>query len=243
MNALADKGFDINNPEHIIIVCGDLFDRGDETQEVFDFVSKMSEQNRLVYVTGNHEDLLFDCLKEIFCGKCPGSHHFSNGTVKTIASFCDSSEHIVYDVSKRKFIAEKMQPVLDFISDNCCDYAELGNTIFVHGWVPCYQGLEDFRDATEEDWQRARWNNGMEMWKHRACREEGKTIVCGHWHSSWGWSHISQKYKEFPQITHEDFNKAFKPWFNDGIIAIDACTAYSKQCNVVVFDNGGNVIE
>ena len=30
MLALASKGFDINNPEHKIIVCGDLFDRGDE---------------------------------------------------------------------------------------------------------------------------------------------------------------------------------------------------------------------
>ena len=30
-NALTDKGFDLNNPEHKIILCGDLFDRGSQS--------------------------------------------------------------------------------------------------------------------------------------------------------------------------------------------------------------------
>jgi len=28
MNSLAAKGFDINNPQHKIVLCGDIFDRG-----------------------------------------------------------------------------------------------------------------------------------------------------------------------------------------------------------------------
>lgn len=37
-NALNEKGFDLNNPEHKIILCGDLFDRGSQPKEIIDFV-------------------------------------------------------------------------------------------------------------------------------------------------------------------------------------------------------------
>ena len=36
--SLLDKGFEIDNPEHHLIVCGDLFDRGDQVVELFEFV-------------------------------------------------------------------------------------------------------------------------------------------------------------------------------------------------------------
>ena len=36
-NALKDKGFDLNNPEHKIILCGDLFDRGSQPKEIINF--------------------------------------------------------------------------------------------------------------------------------------------------------------------------------------------------------------
>ena len=39
--ALKEKGFDINNSEHKIIVCGDLFDRGAQAKELQTFGSMM----------------------------------------------------------------------------------------------------------------------------------------------------------------------------------------------------------
>ena len=36
--ALASKGFDLNNNEHKLIICGDAFDRGDDTINVFNFM-------------------------------------------------------------------------------------------------------------------------------------------------------------------------------------------------------------
>lgn len=76
----------------------------------------------------------------------------------------------------------------------------------------------------------------MEMWRYPKCRVDGKTIVCGHWHCSWGWSHIKQDRKEFPQKNQVDWKKSFEPFIDDGIIAIDACTAYSGLCNVIVIE-------
>ena len=69
MTALTEKGFEINNKDHILCICGDLFDRGAQPRQLFEFVKKLRVQDRLVYVTGNHESLLFDCMYEIGCGK------------------------------------------------------------------------------------------------------------------------------------------------------------------------------
>ena len=236
MVALNEKGFEKDNPDHILCICGDLFDRGNQTRELFEFVKELQEQDRLIYVAGNHESLLFDCMEEIYRGQVPSSHHFHNGTVKTICQFCGQSEWIIYDPTWRDKIFEIMQPVLDFISDNCIDYAEIGDHILVHGWVPCYEGLDDFREATSYDWERARWKNGMQMWKNPACRVGGKTVICGHWHCSYGWSHIRQERKEFPQKGRKDWEKSFEPFVDDGIMAIDACTAYTGFCNVIVIE-------
>lgn len=234
---LLDKGFEIDNPEHKLVVCGDLFDRGDQTVELFEFIKGLRGQDRLIYVRGNHESLLFDCMREIMCGRIPSSHHIHNGTIKTICQFCGENEWIIYDPTWRKKICDVMQPVLDFIDENCVDYAEIGDYVFVHGWIPCYQGLDDFRNATAEDWERARWENGMEMWMNRHCREMGKIIVCGHWNCSWGWSHVRLERKEFPNKSRADWKKSFEPFVDDGIIAIDACTAYSGLCNVIVLED------
>lgn len=240
MVSLNEKGFEKDNKDHILCVCGDLFDRGTQPRQLFEFAKELQAQDRLIYVAGNHESLLFDCMSEIYRGKIPSQHHFHNKTVETICRLCGQSEWIVYDPTWRNKICEVMQPVLDFISDNCIDYAEIGDYVLVHGWVPCYQGLDDFRDATSEDWERARWENGMEMWKNPKCRVEGKTVIVGHWHCSYGWSHIRQQRKEFPPTNRKGWEKSFEPFEDDGIIAIDACTAYSGICNVIVIEEDEN---
>jgi serine/threonine protein phosphatase 1 len=236
MKSLDDAGFDKNNTDHKIIVCGDLFDRFDETMQTYLFAKEMSEKNRLIYIRGNHEDLLFDCIAQMKCGQLPSQHHFSNGTIKTICQFCGQCEWIVYDPTWRDEICNIMQPILDWIDEKCVDYFEVGDYVFVHGWVPCYEGLDDFRNATKEDWAQARWDNGMKMWHNPECRVGGKTVVCGHYHCSWGWSHIKRERKEFPQTNRKDWKKSFEPFVEDGIMAIDACTAYSGLCNVVVIE-------
>lgn len=236
MTALTENGFEKDNKDHILCICGDLFDRGDKTVELFEFVKSLQEQDRLIYVTGNHESLLFDCMSEIYRGRIPSLHHKSNGTLKTVCQFCGQNEWIIYDPTWRNKICETMQPVLDFIADNCVDYAEIGDYILVHGYLPCAHGAENFRLASSEAWERARWENGMEMWRYPNNRVNGKTVIVGHWHCSYGWSHIDQKYKEFPQPSHKHFQHSFQPWIRDGIIAIDACVAYSGKLNCIVIE-------
>ena len=56
MLALKREHFDINNPEHKIIVCGDLFDRGRRPKQIIDFI--LSHKDKIIVIRGNHEDLL-----------------------------------------------------------------------------------------------------------------------------------------------------------------------------------------
>lgn len=235
IKTLEDSGFDLNDSNHYLVVCGDLFDRGDETVELFEFVKNLGD--RFIYVRGNHEDLLEKCLQDISNGFTPGHHHFSNGTIKTICQFCNSNEWIIYDPSNRNFIIETMTPVLEYINSKTVDYFDINsNFVCVHGWLPISETTKDYHTAESWLWKEARWKNGMDMWCNPANRVEGKTVICGHFHCSWGWSHIDQKYKEYPQYSHKHFQYSFQPWKKEGIIAIDACTAYSKKINCLVIE-------
>ena len=46
MEALNSKGFDINNDEHILVVCGDLLDRGPDGISCVNFVSNLIWQKK-----------------------------------------------------------------------------------------------------------------------------------------------------------------------------------------------------
>lgn len=259
-NALKKAGWQQNNPDHILVVAGDLFDRGNEAEELLHFVQDLGD--RFIYIRGNHEDLLEDCVYQLSTGMNIGEHHFSNGTVGTVAQFCNINEFELFSCFSlnRYLVYNKMKPILEYIRDKAVDYVEIGDYIITHGWIPVIPLRTDIygrptkysfdpdwnnkpgEDATIEEidaynkkWDRARWLNGMDCWK-QGITIPGKTIVCGHYHCSWGWSHIKQKYKEWPDKSKKDFSNSFQPFIDEGIVAIDACTAYSGICNVFVID-------
>ena len=50
---------------------------------------------------------------------------------------------------------------------------------------------------------------------------EEKTILCGHWHCSYG--HATYEHKGSKFVLDADFS----PYYGPGVIALDACTAFS----------------
>ena len=96
--------------------------------------------------------------------------------------------------------------------------------IFVHGWIPCtpislsstekeYVPVPDWRNAGKEQWDKARWINGMEA-AHAGIIESGKTIVCGHWHCSFGHAHYEHDGNEFEKM-RDAINTAFEKVLGD----------------------------
>ena len=233
--ALDEKGFDPNNENHWLIVCGDAFDRGNESVEVLHFLMSLE---RKIIVKGNH-DLL---LEELCCRGFPYSHDKSNGTARTIMD-------IGGDCFGRSF-------------DECCDitynklaryrellvnYFETQNYIFVHSWIPTnvrYEGkmkpwyqegkkltwMEDWRDGNDVEWKEAMWGNPFKRWQN-GLNQTGKIIVFGHWHCSAGHKMLGHCEDEFDGYT------IWEPCYADGIIGIDRCTAYTSEVNVLVLED------
>ena len=263
--ALSKHNFDLNNPSHILIICGDCFDRGDFSVKVFEFIKELKSQDRLIYIRGNHEDLLFDCIDELVrCGKC-GGHHYSNGTVKTLSHFINEDDYWIYSTyiptNVIESIVNNTKELRAFIQDTCVDYFTLGNKIFVHSWLPCIvdaphcsQGIDDIWDKNpnsleandlvkyREAWRSARWGNGFAQYKAGLVPVD-KVIVFGHWHTSWYRSHILMTHKEWPQKNRRDFYETFYPIITDKIIALDSCVAYTGKINCVVFDENGEILD
>lgn len=236
MEALTKQGFELDNPQHRIIICGDLFDRGPDTVRVLEFMKKMNSLGRLEYVCGNHEELLFDCIKDLNRSGYVSSHHVHNGTVDTLAQVSGFTRYdLLAGAFDRKVFNERIQELVDFVTENAVDYVEIGDYIFCHGWIPCNPYGTVFEDWREGDWAEARWFNGMSAW-HKGAKLPGKTIVCGHYHCSWGWSHLRQERKEFPHKNIKNWKASFEPFVDEGIIALDSCVAYTEFCNCWVLE-------
>lgn len=69
--------------EDKLIVLGDLFDRGEESLEVYQYLKRLKEEDKAVILHGNHEDFIIDFLK----GKDCSFNFRHNGFDKTIDSF------------------------------------------------------------------------------------------------------------------------------------------------------------
>ena len=233
MNALSDSNFDINNSEHIIIICGDLFDRSSQAIECYKFVKKLNDLNRLIYIRGNHEDLLFECVNELQqTGGCASPHHWSNGTVDTIKQLKEFG---------------LLNDVLHFIKDNAIDYYELGDYVFAHAGLPLKLIYEDDKpilvvnkEASEEEFKKHRWDNPIQNLK-KGESPSNKTLVVGHWHCSALWSYLyPDKYGDFDGYKNRHCN--FDICKTNNLIMIDACTAYSCKVNVLKVNEKGEIL-
>lgn len=222
--ALKEKGFDLNNPNHKIIICGDLFDRGRQPKEIIDYI--LTHEDKIILVRGNHEDLLEDMLRRNYSNYADEK----NGTKQTI----DDLRRILNLNDKYSMLEVSQKANLQYVVDKCVNYYETEHYIFVHAFIPLSDDWEYdkyWRYASANRWKEARWINPVVLYKKNVYDPE-KTIVCGHWHCSALWHEVDpNKYDEFGPKAN------FEPFISEHMIAIDACTSYSKKVNVVVIED------
>ena len=233
--ALDNAGFDINNENHWVVVCGDYFDRGPNPGEVMNYLKRLP---RKVLIRGNHESLVEECCANGY----PQGHDFHNGTFDTICDLGGAGEGHSFD--ECCLITE--QRIKSFFK-SMVNYFETKNYIFVHSFVPLkclddlpmhytrgrvYEKMDNWREAHHSDWEVARWGNPFDLAKRGLLPD--KTLVFGHWHTSWprhNWGWSDEVEPEFGESAD------FSPYYGDGYIAIDACTAYSGKVNVLVIED------
>ena len=231
--ALEEAGWYADTEPHRLVILGDMFDRGPEAKKMQEFILELMEQDAVILIRGNHEDL-FSELVTIDQG-LPVRHHIGNGTYDTLLQLTDFDRGLALKQHWDLAEAGQKTPYYTKIIPATIDYYETAHYIFVHGWIPVlrrYDGsmVSDpyWRRAGQEEWHEARWENGMSAVS--CCREE-KTILCGHYHCSWGHAFIEGKGTEFGP------DADFSPYRAPGIIALDACTAYSGRVNVIVIED------
>lgn len=250
IEALTKAGFDKDNPEHTLVSCGDLFDRGRKPRECLQYLLSIPKERR-VFVQGNHEDNLIGLIN--------GSKHLdyadvSNGTIGTVLLLNGESlrgkkttEHIE-ECCKALKKDEELQTYLNELQD----YYETEHYIFVHGWIPWEVDDSDWQNQKiyfiKDDkrlWKDARWLCGFSQWYdmkyYEQCgctyRDEKKTIVCGHWHVSYAHKRFHHHGEEMPCEGVRISDCCFEPFYDDGIIGLDACTALTDKCNCVVIED------
>ena len=230
--ALTESGFFADTEPHKLIILGDLFDRGAEACELQEFVLDLMEKDQLILIKGNHEDLFEELVMEDH--GIAYRHHVTNGTFDTAIQLTGYDTTMAglqnYDFAD----AAKRTPYYTKIIPAMLDYFETEHYIFVHGWIPCirerrgYSYYTEWRNAGSDEWEKARWYNGMDA--ALTCMEE-KTILCGHWHASYGHARYEQKGTEFGP------DADFSPYFGSRVIALDACTAFSGKINVIILND------
>lgn len=189
---LTKAGYDKENHNHVLIVCGDIFDRGEKSLEVYNFLRSISKERRIL-IRGNHEIL----LRQLCERKYAETHDVHNGTLETVYQLNNwddkKEEHDYYkklleirDVYNKNIFEQKyslwnrrkqlyssdiMKEVLDWIaSDEWVNYYETKDYIFVHAFIPVQEHI-DFEKSmicgyfvkTAEDTYREDWRNATQQ--------------------------------------------------------------------------------
>lgn len=238
-DALYKHKFDENDENHLLVVCGDLFDRGDESLEVYHYLKSLTDKKRAIVLRGNHEPFFINWLK----GNNTPFNYLRNGMSHTIDSFlertnafmsycfidkeCEPSQSAFEDFSEiaRKEILEHEPELLEWL-ENLPYYYETEHFIFTHASIDIAE--DDWRYPCKRyynfsGWEACTWDDGSFFGKE--IRNTDKKIVIGHFDSG----HLREMYGIGSRDDHSILYR------RDGkVIALDACTILTKEINVLV---------
>lgn len=255
--ALDNSGFKLDNPDHILIVCGDIFDRGDQSLEVYNFLRNMPKEKR-VLIRGNHEYLLRELVERDY----PYQHDVSNGTLKTVYALNDKSETMYEEIMNNlvfrapaypsfKTIKNSpiMKEVIDWIfSDEWVDYYEVDKYIFVHSFIPLKNNSSvPMYEMIGNVHKFKSFINYNKNWRENATSDEwcDATWGCPFEYLDEGLFNEESKKGKILVSGHwhaslihkhyEDIDNVHTMYISDHYIALDACTSVSKMINCLVF--------
>lgn len=229
LQALDEAGFDPNDENSWLVSCGDEMDRGPDPEGVINYIMSLP---RAIWIKGNHQSLMEDLITREY----PCSHDWHNGTMQSVLSLAPDAKTqseaftIAYEKTKSFF-------------NKAINYLELKNYILVHSFIPLkslddspkyytknrkFEFNPDWRHAHYNEWEEARWGNPYELAEQGLLPD--KTLVFGHWHTSWP----RHKYENKSEW---DKGADFSPYYGNRYIGIDACTAYSGKVNCIVIED------
>ena len=235
MEALGRNGFDINNENHRLIVCGDAFYSGPQPGELFVFLRKLYEKARLIFIYGNHDIELLDNLR---VGKFTRS---SNRKCAELIVGCLTGrvgltdEELVSECERLCFTR--------FLAEAPVWYYENENYVFTHGFIPTNKKAyrPDWRNATEKEWRNAAAHgDAMALSMRYGISELNKKIVCGHYSAARCYLMKDATQEDWDNKIYKDVSgvtvDGFKPFWGDTFIAIDQSVKKTGSMNCIVIE-------
>lgn len=220
IDALNQKGYDVENPNHHLIVLGDMFDRGDESKEVFEYLYRLNKEGKATIILGNHDTFMIEFLEGNYERALFNINR--NGFLYTLLSFTDHVLSSNDELKKYKQIIEEKYPYMLKWLKSLPLYLEIGDYIFVHGGI----------DPTLNDWRKASTYDFV--WSYEVNMEpvSGKTVVAGHHRVPT----IREPMKRNFKALHKENPSLFDPLYKDGKILIDRFVEVSKELNVLILE-------
>ena len=235
MEALSRNGFDINNENHRLIVCGDAFYSGPQPGELFAFLRALSDNGRLIFIYGNHDIELLDNLR---------SGKFTRPANRKCA------ELIVGYLTGRSGLADaelvsecERLGFTRFLAETPVWYYENENYVFTHGFIPTDKKAykPDWRDATEREWRNAAARgDAMTLSMRYGIFEPNKKIVCGHYSAARCYLMKDATQADWENKIYKDVScvpaNGFKPFWGETFIAIDQSVKKTGFMNCIVME-------
>lgn len=160
MCVLESKGFDYFNNDHILITCGSILSGINAVNEFGSFFIDLSLENRIIIIKNDFDESIIDTIEEL----CDDNSELniaikeaeeSNwdimvdsykdtlnqcGTLDYIANLLDCSLDILWKYRKDLLPKLLTAPLMETIKDSSVFYYEMGQYVFVHGWIPTDYG-------------------------------------------------------------------------------------------------------
>lgn len=243
---LYKAGYRYKNPKHKIIVCGDIFDRGNESLEVLTYVRRLQRKDKLILVRGNHENY-FQMFLE---GASIAWHWFNNGFYKTVNSLTGYADHfkstmelwennqsveannVTYDtyLKYENWVRGDLTSYYHWLLpwlQQLPDYYETEHYIFTHAGIDT--NTYDYRTPTSKSWFELQQDDGS-FFNKSICNTE-KTVVIGHF--------ATDRLRDMYNIPLTNTTNDILVREDKKVIAIDTCTILTKRINVLIIEEEG----
>ena len=166
-------------PDDLVITLGDYIDRGPDSKKVVDHLIALHENLDIVSLAGNHEEMVLEWRNK---GHDAALTWWANGGLATLRSYCQSDEKWLLEMFWKSYFSPETgdyhaaacalipEEHWDFF-ENCLDWYETENHIFVHGQVNPLLTMEE-QSPYVLHWARF----------HATARphNSGKKVICAH---------------------------------------------------------------
>jgi len=218
-DALKAAGYDEKETSHHLLVLGDLFDRGTESDLVFSYLKRLYDEKKATIILGNHDYFLLEFFNKQDDRTVFNIKH--NGFDLTLTAFSDQTVTVDSDFDAIRATMMRRVPTLKPFLEQLPLFIETRNYVFTHGGI----------DGSKTDYDEISKKDFVWQYQYDLDPPKDKTAVVGHMRTA----HIRLKEDPHLKLTKDNLN-LFKPLYKPQKVFIDGFVEFSKHINVVVFE-------